>query len=173
MIARMILIGLTTLAILGVCDFGPVLAQFATASGHDTSQPIEITADSMEVDQDQQTAIFEGTVEAVQGELHLRADRVTVHYRDKAEGGGKEIARIEAVGNVFVSSPEETAQGASGVYDVPGRTIALEGDVVLTRGENVIRGERLELDLRAGVSRIEGGAGGRVKGLFLPESEAP
>ncbi len=161
------------IVIIGAGVSGPVLAQLTTTK-HDSAQPIEITADSMEVDQEQRTATFQGTVDAVQGELRLRADAVTVHYRDKAAGGGKEISVIEALGNVFVSSPGETAEGERGVYDVTKRTIALDGNVVLTRGGNVIRGERLELDLAKGVSRvIGGGTGGRVKGLFLPEGESP
>ena len=47
------------------------------------------------------------------------------------------------MGNVFMSSPEETAQGEFGVYDVDGALLTLEGSVVLTRDENVVRGERL------------------------------
>lgn len=128
----------------------------------------------MEVNQTEQTATFRGAVDAVQGDLHLRADLVTVRYEDEAAGSGKRISRIEADGHVFVSSPNETAEGAHGVYDVTAKTIALEGGVVLTRGNTVIRGERLELDLAQGVSRIVGGGqGGRVKGLFLPETAAP
>jgi lipopolysaccharide export system protein LptA len=48
----------------------------------------------------------------------------------------------------------------------------LTGAVVLTRGENVIRGERVVLDLVSGRSRMEsgaqGGQGGRVRALFAP-----
>lgn len=152
-------------------DFGPVLAQSDLGSDHDTSLAIEITADSMEVEQERQVATFKGAVDAKQGELRLRADVLVVHYRDKDDGSGKTISLIEADGNVFVSSPDETAQGSRGTYDVAARTISLEGPVTLTRGENVVQGERLELDLASGVSRVVGG-GGRVTGVFQPEPQA-
>jgi len=139
--------------------------------------PIEINADRLEVQQDRQLAIFRGNVEAAQGEMRLRADRLTVHYlaarSGQSRGGpadpGGAVSRIEAEGNVFVSSPQETAQGAAGIYDVLRKEIVLTGQVVLTRGDNVIRGDRLVLNLASGQSRVEGGGtGGRVRGLFLP-----
>lgn len=160
----------------------PITPAAAQMLQHDSSLPIEITADTLEVVQDQQVATFSGNVDAVQGELVLSADQLRVHYR----GGGQEepavpgdsgtIRRIEAVGNVFLTSPMETAQGEVGVYDVVGNLVTLEGSVVLTREDNVIRGARLELDLATGRSRVlaavpstEGGEPPeRVRAIFTP-----
>lgn len=144
---------------------------------HDGEQPIEINADSLEVRQDDRIAVFRGNVDAVQGQVRLRADELKVHYRAGAGGqrGGVDgtIERIDATGNVFVSSPGETAQGDSGVYDVARREITLTGKVVLTRGQNVIRGRRLVLNMTTGQSRIDGGgAQGRVRGLFVPPKKS-
>ena len=49
-------------------------------------------------------------------------------------------------------------------------TVTLTGNVVMTTGPNVLRGERLVVDLTSGVSRVESGKNGqgRVQGLFLP-----
>jgi lipopolysaccharide export system protein LptA len=152
---------------------------------HDTSLPIEITADSLEVVQDRKIATFSGNVDAVQGDLVLTADRLRVHYGEEADAapgppGMGSIRRIEAEGNVFLSSPRETAQGDTGVYDVAANQLTMDGAVVLTQGENVIRGQRLEVDLVSGRSRMfaavpstEGGkAPQRVRALFTPESSA-
>jgi lipopolysaccharide export system protein LptA len=160
-----------------------------TASGqsldHDSSLPIEVTADSLEVQQEQRVAIFAGNVDAVQGKLVLSADKLEVHYEGKsgtvgvAADGGSNIRRIDASGHVILASPEETAEGSTGTYDVPAKLITLEGAVVLTRGENVIRGERLLLDLVSGKSKMVGTtatvrsdetepASGRVRALFTP-----
>ncbi len=147
---------------------------------HDTDQPIEINADSLEVEQNQQIATFRGNVDAVQGEIRLRADELKVHYRnggdssESAAGAAGAIVRIDAVGNVFVSSPTETAQGNAGVYDIDNRQITLTGQVVLTRGENVLRGERLVLNMATGRSVIEAGgqrSGERVRGIFVPSQK--
>ena len=144
----------------------------------ESRQPIEITADNLEVHRDQSLAIFRGNVVAVQGELRLRAQVLKVHYRED-EGGpeGAAISRIDVEGDVFVSSPTETAEGEWGVYDVEARMIYLNGSVVLTQGDNVIRGDRLVLNLETGMSRIESGddadGGERVHGIFVaPEEEA-
>ena len=166
-----------------------VLCVSATAAPaqfqHDSSLPIEITADSLEVLRDQQIATFTGNVDAVQGDLVLTADRLRIHYSGDDAGGaaaatGGSIRRIEAFGKVFLTSPRETAQGEVGVYDVAEETITLEGDVVLTRENNVIEGERLELDLATGRSRMLAGVpsaeGGqppeRVRAIFMPEGAA-
>ena len=48
---------------------------------HDSKLPIEITADSLEVLQDDKVATFLGNVDAVQGDLVLNSDQLRVHYR--------------------------------------------------------------------------------------------
>ncbi len=153
----------------------PAFGQLELGGGHDANQPIEITADSLEVQQDKQLAIFRGTVDAVQGEMNLRADVLVVHYRSR-EDNQNSISLIEAEGNVFLSSPTEMAQGDRGTYDVDAQLVRLDGSVVLTQGENVIRGDHLVLNLATGQSKMASVAsadGGkqRVKAIFVPESK--
>lgn len=164
---------LAAAALAAAAGAGPARAE--VGAGYDTSLPIEITADSLEVQQEAQIAVFRGNVDAVQGDLNLRADQLIVHYRTNSENQNS-ISLIEANGNVFLSSPTEMAQGENGVYDIDADTIVLTGSVVLIRGDNVIRGERLEIDLATGRSRVlsgglEGGGDGRVKALFVPNSD--
>jgi lipopolysaccharide export system protein LptA len=150
---------------------------------HDSKLPIEITADRLDVVQDEQLATFSGNVDAVQGDLVLTSDQLRVYYRSSDDAPGitaGSIRRIEAAGNVFITSPEETAQGEFGVYDVDGGLLTLEGSVVLTREQNVVRGERLEIELASGRSQMfaavpstaGGTPGQRVKAVFVPPSEA-
>ena len=147
---------LSALTFGGEMSLGPTPAA-GQALQHDSSQPIEISADTLEVLQEEQIATFAGNVDAVQGDLVLSADKLLVHYEGEnsdsvglAAGRGNSIRRIDAVGQVIITSPEETAEGDYGTYDVASEFMTLEGDVVLTRGANVIRGERLELDLVSG-----------------------
>jgi lipopolysaccharide export system protein LptA len=141
----------------------------------DGDQPIEINADSLEVLERERVAIFRGNVDALQGRIRLKADELKVHYKGGAEGGGSltgAITRIDAAGGVFLSSPTETAQGDRGIYLVERREITLSGKVVLTKGENVIRGQSLVMNMDTGYSKIEGGGaapGERVRGLFVPQ----
>ena len=167
---------------------------------HDSSLPIEITADRLDVIQPDKVAIFTGKVDAVQGDLVLSADRLKVFYYGSQQGqstgqqepqgqqaaaaapaGSGSIRRIEAEGNVFLSSPRQTAQGKTGVYDVASNQLNLDGSVVLTQGDDVIRGDRLEVDLTSGQSRVlaalpstQGGTPPqRVRALFTPAPKAP
>ncbi|PHQ71562.1 MAG: lipopolysaccharide transport periplasmic protein LptA [Sneathiella sp.] len=145
----------------------------------DTNLPLEITADSLEIRQDKQTAVFIGKVEVVQGEIRMRSDKLVVFYSDKKssiEGAPANIRKIDATGNVFLSSPRETAQGDTGTYDVRNKRVDLMGNVVLTQGKNVLRGEKMTLDLITGKSRVDGGPAtegksGRVRGIFVPEQK--
>ena len=144
-------------------------------------QPIEINADSLEVQQEKQVAIFNGNVDAVQGDLRLKADQLKVWYRqaEKGDKAGKPpapgatptgaIVRIDAIGHVFVSSPTQTAQGEVGVYDVDQRVITLNGRVVVTQEANVVRGDRLVMDLNSGQAKMDGHS--RVHGLFVPSKQ--
>lgn len=157
--------------------------------GGGSGKPIEIVSDRLTVDQNSQIATFSGNVDAVQGTMTLRSDVLRVYYTKTEEGreggqqqpaGGSEqsIRRIEAEGNVLVSTPRETAQGDSGTYDPNTRKVVLEGNVVLTRGQNVVRGTRLDSDLATGISTVTAGPataaapgkrGQRVRALFVPE----
>ena len=139
----------------------------------DSSEPIEITSDALEIEQKRGLAIFTGSVVASQGNLILRAEVVTVYYGDHLDNQTGEplqgqISKIEASGDVFFSTLEETARSEKGIYNVEGEKITLSGGVVLTRRDNVLRGELLELDLKTGRSRLYGGQkkSDRVKALF-------
>ncbi len=157
-----------------VLSGAPAHGQFQPSREHDASLPIEITADTLEVRQDLNVAVFRGHVEATQGDLDLRADQLTVHYRAD-ETGKNTIALIEAEGNVFLNSPNEQAQGDKGIYDVDAQRLELIGSAMLRRNENQIEGDHLTLNLATGESKMESraaAAGGteRVKAVFVPKS---
>lgn len=148
-------------------------------------EPIDITADRLEVFQEENRAVFTGHVIAIQGDTKLTSEKMVVHYRqkDEAKGAAEEsqsIRRIEVDQNVFLATPTETASGLRGVYDLEKREIRLNGDVVLTQKNNTLRGDHLTYDLNTGKSVLESGEGKpldasgkskppRVRALFVPE----
>jgi len=141
---------------------------------HDSTAPIEITSDSLEVQQANNLAIFEGDVIVGQGTLRLTAKRVEVTYDQEKSGGSTgAIKHLRATGDVFLSNGSETAEGDWGEYDVQSGIVLMGGKVVLAQGDNAVAGERLRIDMNTGVGRIEGGAkagsGGRVKSVFQPQ----
>lgn len=161
---------------------GPVIAQTGTGSsalrGHDTRAPIDVDAARIEVRDRDKQAIFSGNVIVRQGNMTLNAATMRVFY-EKASGGNLAINRLDAEGGVRLTSPSETATSRLGIYDVDTRQLTFVGGVILTRGESVLRGERLVIDLESGRSTLDGsasatGEGSRVTGRFVvPERKTP
>ncbi len=84
-------------------------------------------------------------------------------------GGKQGIKRLEARGGVIVIQKEQTATGETGIFEMKTNTVTLVGGaqgVVVTQGTNVLRGERLVVDLTTGYARVESGKGKTVQGIF-------
>ena len=156
-------------------------------------QPVHIEAAKLEVRDKQKVATFSGDVRVKQGDTGMRCRILKVYYeRDEDNGKGKpktqtmpaatpgpggeqRIKRLEAIGNVVVTQKEQTASGNLGIFDMKSNTVTLTGNVVMTQGQNVLRGDKLVVNLTSGVSRVESGknGSGRVEGLFMPSGEGP
>jgi lipopolysaccharide export system protein LptA len=80
-------------------------------------------------------------------------------------GGSSSIKRLEARGSVVVTQKDQVVTGETAVFDTKTNLITMLGGVVLTQGKNVLRGDRLLVDMTTGVSRVESDSG-RVQGLF-------
>jgi lipopolysaccharide export system protein LptA len=80
-------------------------------------------------------------------------------------GGSSSIKRLEARGSVVVTQKDQVVTGETAVFDTKTNLITMLGGVVLTQGKNVLRGDRLLVDMTSGVSRVESDSG-RVQGLF-------
>ena len=157
---RLLLVALLALPTLAFAQGTQV--QFGGVT-QDTTQPVEITADSFTVNQTDGRAVFEGNVVAVQGAMKLAAARVEVAYRE----GGTGIETLHATGGVTLVSAADAAEAADAVYTIATGDLVMTGDVLLTQGQNTIAGQRLVLDLKAGTGQMEG----RVKTVFTPGSK--
>jgi lipopolysaccharide export system protein LptA len=80
-------------------------------------------------------------------------------------GGASSIKKLVAQGNVVVTQKDQVVTGESAVFDTKTNLVTMLGGVVLTQGKNVLRGDRLLVDMTTGVSRVESDSG-RVQGLF-------
>ena len=145
---------------------------------HDSTLPVEITSEALQLDQAAGTAIFTGAVKVGQGTLRLAADRVEVVYRSEAAGtapgdtgtGGTgtgttgQIERLAASGNVTLSNGTEAAEARTATYEVATGIVEMEGDVLLTQGNNALSSQTLRIDLNAGTGVLKG----RVQTIFTP-----
>ena len=134
----------------------PASAQTVAFGGirADTTAPVEVTAESLRVNQDTGEAVFTGNVLIGQGEMRLSADSVTVVY---AEGGQSRIRSLNATGGVALVSGPDAAEAAEAAYDVEKGTVVLTGDAIVTRGESVLAGDRIEVSLKDGTASVQGG----------------
>ena len=107
---------------------------------------------------------LEGRAELLQGDNRMRANRLSL--TQAADGG---LTRIEAAGDIYYVTPNETMRGDAAVYDPSSDTVTITGDVILTQGENVMTGGRLTYNLRTEQAQMAGGANGRVQGVFYPQ----
>jgi lipopolysaccharide export system protein LptA len=134
----------------------------AQSPANSSDAPISFGADSGEYVGN--TVTLRGRAELIQGQNRLRADRVS----GLSQTGE---SRIEATGNVYFVTPEQTIRGDSAVYTTADDMIVVTGDVILTQGQNVLTGSRLTYNVRTQTARIEaGGQGGRIRGVFYPQS---
>ncbi len=157
----------------------PALAQIPDGNcpGVTPEQPIEVSADASEMRQEENIVLLEGKVDVRQGPLSLRAAKMTIHYTpsdDPANPTGT-ISKLDARGAVRIQCADEKARGENALYDVVTRRIKMTGDVLVTRGGNILQGNLLTIDLNTGRSRIESsgrhgreGSDDRVRAIFQP-----
>ena len=132
-----------------------------------------------------------GNATVVRAEDKLQANVLTAYFKDESAqpaakgakeksgaagplGGGGNIDRLEADGNVIITTPTEKITGSKAVYRAATNTAEITGKVKLVRGENVLEGARAEVNLTTNVSKMFGSKteSGRVRGVFFPGSES-
>ena len=142
-------------------------------------QPIQIEAASLEMRDKKKEATFSGNVKVVQGDTTMTSKTLVVFYDSTpapaaapaangkpakpapmpaaapGPGGSSSIKRLEARGNVVVTQKDQVVTGETAVFDTRTNLITMLGGIVLTQGKNVLRGDRLMVDMTTGVSRVE------------------
>jgi lipopolysaccharide export system protein LptA len=158
--------------------------------------------DTLEYWAQRDIAVARGNAMVVSAERRMSADVMTAHFMQgqqaqapaprpaanqrnqraaqrpapapaKPDEGERKLSRIEAFGNVFVSTPTEIARGDRGIYNMQTGIAQLAGNVRLTRGDNQMAGDFAEVNTNTGISKLlarpsEGGDG-RVRGLLAPQ----
>ena len=157
-------------------------------------QPIQIDAASLEMRDKKKEATFAGNVKVVQGDTTMISKTLLVFYDQvtapaapsptnaakaapmqaatPGPAGSSSIRRLEARGSVVVTQKDQVVTGETAIFDTKANLITMTGGVVLTQCKNVLRGDRLLVDMTTGVSRVEVDGGGRVQGLFDQSDKA-
>lgn len=121
---------------------------------HDANQPVEISADSLELDRTSGRATFSGNVLIVQGNLRMTAGAVEVIY--SAQEDSQSVSTVIATGGVLVTRGEDAAEGERAEYTVASAELLIQGNVMITQGPTSIAGDGLTVDLETGSGTITG-----------------
>jgi lipopolysaccharide export system protein LptA len=160
-------------------------------------QPIQIEAASLEMRDKKKEATFSGdaktNVKVIQGDTTMTSKTLVVFYESGGSGqtaatpaqpakgaksapmqsatpgpdGSSSIKRLEARGNVVVTQKDQVVTGETAIFDTKTNLITMLGGVVMTQCKNVMRGDRLKVDMTTGVSRVESDSG-KVQ-VLLPQ----
>lgn len=127
----------------------------------DPTLPVEVTADTLDVNQTDGSAEFLGNVLVGQGEMRLSAKRVLVIYNQEASG----IEKLEATGDVVLVSGPDAAEADKAVYSIDSGVIVMTGNVLLTQGPNALTSDSMRVNLTTGTANMVG----RVKTILNPD----
>jgi len=135
---------------------------------NERNAPVEVLADHLENLQKESLNIFTGNVVASQNNSTMYADRMEVYLDAK----GDRVVRGVATGNVRIITRDcrmGTAKRAE-YYDDEQRVVLI-GSARVWREDNVVTGERITMYLAEDRNVVDGGPGGRVKGVFYPKNQ--
>jgi lipopolysaccharide export system protein LptA len=137
-----------------------------TGFGFDANSraPIDISSDTVEGDQRQNSVTFKGNVIAKQENTTIYANALVITY----DSENKKVREIVASGNVKVVNLDRRATGQRVIFNQDENKVVLEGDAVIREGENVVRGERVTYYINEERSVVESGKGGRVTTTIVP-----
>lgn len=102
----------------------------------------------------------------------LKADTLTAFMKDD-QNGKRVLDRLEATGNVVITTPTETLTGHKGIYNATTNIAEITGNVQIKRGPNILEGTKADVNLTTNISRMFGGGNAqtRVRGVFYPNSK--
>ncbi|HEY7169153.1 MAG TPA: lipopolysaccharide transport periplasmic protein LptA [Candidatus Binatia bacterium] len=127
--------------------------------------PIYITSDWMEVDQQKNTITYKGRVVTIQGDMTMRSDTLTAYYDDNM----KQMKQIVAEGKVNATQGTRVATGDKAVFDDSSKTVTLTGNPVMRQGNSQVTGTKVVYFVEQDRATAEGDGKIRVQATIFPE----
>ena len=139
--------------------------------------PVDVSADHLTANNTSNMATYQGHVEALQDGNRMRSDLLNVYFKPHADKGAASAGptsgmgkfdHMEAIGNVYFVTPTQVIRGDKAVWTQADDTIVVTGQVVLTQGQDVMRGTRLVYHHSTGQSTMDSDTG-RVRSIFYQD----
>jgi lipopolysaccharide transport protein LptA len=154
----------------------------------DPNAPMDVEADTLDVNDPAKQAIYRRNVRAQQGDFVIQAQEVIANYTGETglmaagesstapavKGQGAQIAKIEAKQGVVITSKDgQEARGQWAIYEAKANTVVLGGGVFMKQGRQEATGTRLRIDMTTGEAKIENDPGTVAIGPGLAPLVAP
>ena len=132
----------------------------------DSTAPIDIDAETLDVLDKSKTATFRGAVHAVQGDFTIRTLELVATYSGEAglaaggtdpkAGGSAQLTKIRANQKVEVTSGvDQSATGDWAEFDTKSNTVTIGGNVALKKGSSVAYAPKAIIDMTTGITYLE------------------
>ncbi len=166
--------------LIGPCLLGMVLLLVLPARecrSEDSSAPIHIEADRMVSQEQNNSVVFIGNVDARQGGVVIRADEMTVYYTrgkdKKKKQSTSQVKKLICRGHVEISQGDWLGTGKRMDYFANERKVILSGDAKAWQGQNMVSGKTIiyYLDEKRSIVEQDKSKPGRVKAVIHPDSD--
>ena len=130
--------------------------------------PVKFEGETMIGQQQEGVLDLDEKVWIRQGEMEIKADHAKLFFEDIT----REVEHVEARGNVKLLNRDEErgeyvrAFGDKVTYSAKSEKAVLMGNATLYRGADIVRGDRIDYDLKTGIFKAT-----RVKGVVKPETK--
>jgi len=158
---------------------GALLLLIAGAAGaleSDREQPIQVEADSVDIDEQSGVSVYQGDVQVDQGSIRIRADKVTVTQRE----GAPRLVVSEGRPVTFQQQPEGKQELVKGQalrteYDMDSELLVMIGEAILLQGGDTFKSDRIVYDRAKSVVKAGAAAAGkeRVRINIQPRQKKP
>lgn len=137
---------------------------FLAVSLYASDSPIYIEADEMSSTEKNSAVLFSGNVDAKQGDLQIRSDKMTVYYTEKGKETSSEptdakqqIEKLICTGNVEITRSDWLGTAEKMTYLAKKEQVILNGNAKAWQGQNVVTGEKIIYYMKEGRSEVVGG----------------
>jgi lipopolysaccharide export system protein LptA len=157
---------------------GGALGETKQKTRIEKDQPIQIVSDRLDAYSEKRMVVFSGNAVATQGVRIIRAERLTLYYKEDRKAAGRSTAgvegtgnleRVEAKGSVTITEGERVVTGDDAVFEQDIQKITMTGSAVLREGANIVRGDRIVVFLDENRGVVESLENRRVTATIYPK----
>ncbi|MCL1981187.1 MAG: lipopolysaccharide transport periplasmic protein LptA [Proteobacteria bacterium] len=152
------------------------------AAAEESNPPISIEANRMVSQENKNSVVFSGKVDARQGNLTIKSDEMSVFYAENKgappqgqqnDQPANQVEKLICTGNVKISRGDWLGAGERMDYFARERKAILSGNARAWQGQNMVSGKTIVyyLDEKRSVVEPDSGANNRVRAILHPESK--